>query len=189
MVSLTTNYTFITFLLSVLPFILTAPNLLSIQIGFKQEMRKNGSCATLYMLQVTYSSIAGFYLIIECALLQSRNSYSYIFLQIINQSIFSLNMWLYSFILKLVPCVVLTILTACLIRALYKVRRKKHTILAIRIPFSQVDENSQKIRIGSNSEISALRQNSRSKSTDKTTKLLAVILILFLAAEFPQVIV
>ena len=98
-------------------------------------------------------------------------------------------MWLYSFILKLVPCVVLTILTACLIRALYKVRRKKHTILAIRIPFSQVDENSQKIRIGSNSEISALRQNSRSKSTDKTTKLLAVILILFLVAEFPQVVV
>ena len=48
----------------------------------------------------------------------------YIYLQIINQSIFSLNMWLYSFILKLVPCVVLTILTACLIKALYKVRRK-----------------------------------------------------------------
>ena len=54
-------------------------------------MRDDGSCATLYMLQI------------------------------INESLFSLNMWLYSFILKLLPCVVLTILTACLIRALYKV--------------------------------------------------------------------
>jgi hypothetical protein len=52
--------------LSVLPFILTAPNLLSIQIGFKQERRKDGSCTTLYMLQVIYSSIAGFYLKIKC---------------------------------------------------------------------------------------------------------------------------
>ena len=121
MVSSNYQYSFITFLLSVLLFILTAPNLLSIQIGFKQERRKDGSCATLHMLQVTYSSVAGFYFIIKFALLESKNSY--IFLQIINQSIFSLNMWLYSFILKLVPCVVLTILTACLIKALYKVRK------------------------------------------------------------------
>ena len=56
MVSSNYQYSFITFLLSVLPFILTAPNLLSMQIGFKQERRKDGSCATLCMLQVTYSS-------------------------------------------------------------------------------------------------------------------------------------
>ena len=36
-------------------------------------------------------------------------------------SLFSLNMWLYSFFLKLLPCLVLTTLTACLIRALYEV--------------------------------------------------------------------
>ena len=55
--------------------------------------------------------------------------------------------------------------------------------------FSKVDENSQNIRTSSNSKISTSRQNSRSKSTDRTTKLLAVILILFLVAEFPQVII
>jgi hypothetical protein len=79
-------------------------------------------------------------------------------------------MWLYSFVLKLLPCAVLTILTTCLIQALYK-----------------VEENSQKIRTGSPSELSTSRQNSRSKTTDKTTKLLSTILILFLVAEFPQV--
>merc|ERR1712202_36797 len=98
-------------------------------------MGDDGSCATLYMLQI------------------------------INESLFSLNMWLYSFILKLLPCVVLTILTACLIRALYK-----------------VEQNSLKLRT-SHSEL-----NSRSKNmnTDKTTKLLSIILTFFLITEFPQ---
>ena len=41
-------------------------------------------------------------------------------------SVFSLNMWLYSFFLKLLPCLVLTILTTCLIRALYKVTKLRH---------------------------------------------------------------
>ena len=38
---------------------------------------------------------------------------------------FSLNMWFYSFFLKLLPCVVLTIFTASLIHALYQVRGRE----------------------------------------------------------------
>ena len=34
---------------------------------------------------------------------------------------FSLTLWLYSILLKLVPCLVLTIFTACLVRAMYQV--------------------------------------------------------------------
>ena len=34
-------------------------------------------------------------------------------------------MWLYSFFLKLLPCLVLTVLTACLIRELYKVKEER----------------------------------------------------------------
>eukprot|EP00090_Calanus_glacialis_P000049 TRINITY_DN10044_c0_g1_i2.p1 TRINITY_DN10044_c0_g1~~TRINITY_DN10044_c0_g1_i2.p1 ORF type:complete len:166 (+),score=54.03 TRINITY_DN10044_c0_g1_i2:184-681(+) len=71
-------------------------------------------------------------------------------------------MWLYSFFLKLLPCLVLTILTTCLIRALYK-----------------VEENSHNLRQGS-------QLNIHSKNTDKTTKLLSIILIFFLTAELPQ---
>ena len=74
-------------------------------------------------------------------------------------------MWLYSFFLKLLPCAVLTLLTTCLIKALYK-----------------VDADSHKVLAGSQSQL-----NTRSKKTDKTTKLLSTILIFFLIAEFPQV--
>ena len=42
----------ITHLLSVIPLLLTIPNLLSIQIGSHQRVKTDGSCATLYMLQV-----------------------------------------------------------------------------------------------------------------------------------------
>ena len=52
----------------------------------------------------------------------------------------------------------------------------------------KVHENSKKIRASSQSELSVVRENSRSRSTDKTTKLLTFVLILFLVAEFPQVI-
>ena len=96
-------------------------------------------------------------------------------------------MWLYSFILKLFPCLVLTILTACLIQALYKV---SHILCnqVTHLNSLQVDADSQKLKTGSNADLNIGRQNSRSKSTDKTTKLLSAVLILFLVTEFPQVI-
>ena len=44
-------------------------------------------------------------------------------------------MWLYSFFLKLLPCLVLTVLTACLIRELYKVKEeeRKKEIVSLRM--------------------------------------------------------
>ena len=50
----------------------------------------------------------------------------------------------------------------------------------------QAKENSQRIN-NSQTEMSTLRQNSRNRSTDKVTKLLATILVLFLVSECPQV--
>ena len=47
-----TTYMAITHLLSVVPLLLTIPNLLSIQIGSHQRVKTDGSCVTLYMLQV-----------------------------------------------------------------------------------------------------------------------------------------
>ena len=44
----------------------------------------------------------------------------------ISQLPFSLNLWLYSVLLKLVPCLVLTIFTACLVHAMYQVGTKKY---------------------------------------------------------------
>jgi len=77
---------------------------------------------------------------------------------------FTLNLWLYSILLKLVPCLVLTIFTACLIHAMY-----------------QAAENAAKLRGGREG-----KKSKQNNSTEKTTKLLIVIVILFLVAEFPM---
>ena len=62
-------------------------------------------------------------------------SYLLFIVQVFNESLFSLNMWLYSFFLKLLPCLVLTVLTACLIRELYKVKEeeRKKEIVSLRM--------------------------------------------------------
>ena len=44
--------------------------------------------------------------------------------QMYNRLLFRTNIWLYSFILKLVPCIALTIITGFLIRALYKAEER-----------------------------------------------------------------
>ena len=82
-----------------------------------------------------------------------------------SQLLFSLTMWLYSVLLKLVPCLVLTIFTASLIRAMYK-----------------AVEKSGKLKGGEEGKTARIR------TTDNTSRLLIVILVLFLIAEFPQVI-
>ena len=39
------------------PLLLTIPNLLSIQIGSHQKLKDDGSCATLYMLEVNLTKV------------------------------------------------------------------------------------------------------------------------------------
>ena len=98
----------------------------------------------------------------------------------ISQLPFSLNLWLYSVLLKLVPCLVLTIFTACLVHAMYQVGTNKYK----KQPFffyNQAAENAAKLRGGREGK------NAKNNSTEKTTKLLIVIVVLFLLAEFPMV--
>lgn len=91
------------------------------------------------------------------------------------QKFFQLNLWLYGFMLKLVPCLVLTVFTASLIRAMY-----------------QAEEHNRKLKLRTerretvaSSEYNNVHIRNRHKHTDRTTKLLIVILIMFLVAEFP----
>ena len=59
--------------------------------------------------------------------------------------LFVMNMWLYGFFLKLLPCVVLTVFTACLIHAMYQVRREKHLLkrlaMLTKITFCRLKRN------------------------------------------------
>lgn len=97
----------------------------------------------------------------------------------ISQLPFSLNLWLYSVLLKLVPCLVLTIFTACLVHAMYQVGTNKYKNNLFF--YNQAAENAAKLRGGREGK------NAKNNSTEKTTKLLIVIVVLFLLAEFPMV--
>ena len=90
------------------PAFLTVPNMFLVTMSSTLELRETGDscsllgscpCHTLYRLQIADRGL---------------NS----------ELVFSLNMWLYSILLKLVPCLVLTIFTASLIRAMYQVAKQ-----------------------------------------------------------------
>ena len=183
-------------IITVVPIFLTLPNLFSItirevSIPLKDEYGNVTSYASIYVMSWSKDVISKS---------ETVNS--------INTILFHFNMWLYSVILKLVPCIVLTIITIFLILELYK-----------------AGERSQRLRNGANRNNPSSRvpggsmrrfshggggpahtpmsphtttcqnghptvkpvSNKRKKSTDRTTRLLIAILVLFLLTEFPQV--
>ncbi|XP_023346816.1 sex peptide receptor isoform X2 [Eurytemora carolleeae] len=137
----------------IVPIILTIPNFLANSIQEQIQPTDTGRNVTIYVLN--WSSLA-----------ESNNKLFY-----------RLNIWFYSFFLKLVPCLVLTIFTGVLIRALY-----------------QAEEHSKRMKNGNTENKKSTSTNTvpdnkvskRRKHTNRTTRLLIVILILFLLTEFPQ---
>jgi len=130
----------------VIPFFLTVPNFLLFDIHSEcAEAEEDGHCGSFLLYSIRFSG---------------------------GDLFFSLNLWLYGFFLKLIPCLVLTVFTASLIRAMY-----------------QVEANSNKLKNGPrrslNTEENKPIVSGRKRHTDRTTRLLIVILVLFLIAEFP----
>ncbi|XP_037068728.1 sex peptide receptor-like [Pollicipes pollicipes] len=77
------------------------------------------------------------------------------------------NFWMYSVHVKLLPCIILTIFSCCLISELMKARKRKVELL-------------RKMSAGQSKQSCAERQAVR------TTRMLLAILLLFLLTEFPQ---
>lgn len=73
-------------------------------------------------------------------------------------------LWVYSVIIKLLPCIALTFLSLQLIRALYEAKKRKE-------------------KLKGNNSIKLL---TKKKQADRTTKMLIAVLLLFLITEFPQ---
>lgn len=73
-------------------------------------------------------------------------------------------LWIYSVIIKLLPCIALTFLSFQLIRALYEAKKRK-------------------AKLKGNLSVKLL---SKKKQADRTTKMLIAVLLLFLITEFPQ---
>lgn len=78
--------------------------------------------------------------------------------------------WIYGAIMKLLPCIILTLLSLRIVYALVKKKeRRKHLMDA-----NQLLSNS--------------RSSVKKKQSDRTTKMLLTVLLLFLITEFPQAI-
>lgn len=115
------------------------------------------------------------------------------------KSLGNLNFWIYSVVIKLIPCVALTFLSLRLIVALLeaKKRRKKLTqnatkLVKVKGPEHQQQNNNGAEENNADGDYNAQkkRRNSRmldkEKQADRTTRMLVAVLLLFLLTEFPQ---
>ena len=113
-------------------------------------------------------------------------------------SMFTINLWLYGVVMKLVPCLVLGVVTALLVHEMYKVSPniKKYTVEELFVSFLTFTLKAE----ARSAALSSTRRPScipgsepsrsstrRTRSTDRTTRLLIALLGLFLIAETPMV--
>lgn len=77
-----------------------------------------------------------------------------------------------SVLTKLIPCIALTYLSLALIRVLYKANQRKQRLKQRGIDYNNIAHQNLVV--------------SNSQNCDRTTRMLLVILLLFLATEFPS---
>lgn len=97
-------------------------------------------------------------------------------------TLYQVNFWVHAVMIKLLPCLILTVISAWLIRALYRVNTKKQALKGYAsCPVEAVSNG--------NGNVFTKKSTKRSKAekrTDRTTKMLVAVLLLFLLTEFPQ---
>lgn len=96
-----------------------------------------------------------------------------------SEILLDINYWIYSFLMKLIPCVLLTFLSLRLIFALIKTKKRREKLV-----------NSSHLINNENSTRPSVKKSrklvDKEKQTDRTTKMLLAVLLLFLITEFPQ---
>lgn len=99
-----------------------------------------------------------------------------------NPMLMTFNLWTYSILIKLIPCVALTILSLRLIGALLEAKRRRKQLLN--------SNGMQTLVNGKAVDATAQRRHTKTmekeKQTDRTTRMLLAVLLLFLITEFPQ---
>lgn len=86
--------------------------------------------------------------------------------------LYKANFWVHAVLIKLLPCSILTVISVWLIRALYSA--------------NQHQKNLRNYSACPSAEKTVKRQNKADKRTDRTTKMLLAVLLLFLVTELPQ---
>ncbi|XP_054085954.1 G-protein coupled receptor dmsr-1-like [Zeugodacus cucurbitae] len=101
-----------------------------------------------------------------------------------NKSLRNSTFLIYSVLIKLIPCIALTILSVRLIVALLEAKRRRKMLT------SNAANGMKPIVNGKVLEQQRPRKNSKTlekeKQTDRTTRMLLAVLLLFLITEFPQ---
>lgn len=96
--------------------------------------------------------------------------------------LYQLNFWIHAVFIKLLPCVLLTAISAWLIRVLYRANGRKRILKGYNgCPVSTA--------VNGKGNVFTRKPTKRSKAdkrTDRTTKMLVAVLLLFLLTEFPQ---
>ncbi|XP_037046567.1 sex peptide receptor isoform X2 [Bradysia coprophila] len=87
--------------------------------------------------------------------------------------LYSVNFWVHSVIIKLLPCLVLTVISFILIRVLCQAAKRKVKLKGYSQPTPNILNSGH-------------RPSRCEKRTDRTTMLLVAVLLLFLITEFPQ---
>ncbi|XP_029159875.1 sex peptide receptor [Nylanderia fulva] len=93
-----------------------------------------------------------------------------------------INFWIYSVVIKLIPCVALTVLSIKLVKVLLEAKRRR----------KQLTTKNTAIKMGNGKEHTCQKPKKKRKGTDKerqtdrTTRMLLAVLLLFLVTELPQ---
>ncbi|XP_042243093.1 G-protein coupled receptor dmsr-1-like [Homarus americanus] len=82
----------------------------------------------------------------------------------------SVHFWFYSVLIKILPCLLLTFFIYHIIRAMYTAKRRKENLIKMGTPSMETERKLPRME----------------KMTEKTTRMLLTVLLLFLATELPQ---
>ncbi|ALC42902.1 DmsR-1 [Drosophila busckii] len=97
---------------------------------------------------------------------------------------------IYSVLIKLIPCIALTILSVRLIMALLEAKRRRKKLTSKPAPAAAAAASNGSKVLPNGKAAERPRKNSKTlekeKQTDRTTRMLLAVLLLFLITEFPQ---
>ncbi|KAB0795454.1 hypothetical protein PPYR_12293 [Photinus pyralis] len=90
-----------------------------------------------------------------------------------------ISFWVYGVVIKLVPCILLTILSQRIISALLETKRRRRNLLG---------QNAMNLKLTAEVNVPKTLRHNKEQQTDRTTRMLLAVLFLFLITEFPQAI-
>lgn len=104
-----------------------------------------------------------------------------------------INFWIYSVVIKLLPCLALTVLSTRLIFALLNTKKRRQNLMGSSMPMQPLhvnEPNDKSVGMVIKAKLKQKTKNvkllDKERQTDRTTRMLLAVLLLFLLTEFPQ---